>query len=261
MADDTLVSGAQDDTATPDADKSDDTASEENAEASADADADASEEKAGDDKDDDKADEGAADAGETDKDGPEGDDDDDASEGAPESYEAFALPEGMEMDDAALVSASEAFKDLGLSQEGGQKLVDLFTKLSTERSEALTENWVSTQEEWANKIKEHKEFGGKQMDESLAHAARAMDTVFGVRSRRPEEGAAPADVEAYNNHPNTQFREALAQTGIGNHPLFFEFMVKIGKSMSEDGISTGGGPGGETPKPDLAETMYPDAKS
>lgn len=250
MTDDTLVSGAQDDTATPDADKSDDTASEENAEASADADADASEEKAGEET----AEEGAADADETDKDGSEGDDD--ASEGAPEEYEAFTLPEGMEMDDAALVSASEAFKDLGLSQENSQKLVDLFTKLSTERSDALTENWVDTQKEWATGIKEHKEFGGKNMDASLAFAARAMDTVFGVRSLAPEEGAAPADVEAYNNHPNTQFREALAQTGIGNHPLFFEFMVKVGKSMSEDGISTGGGSGGDTPAPDLAERFY-----
>ena len=253
MTDETLVSGAQDDTATPEADTSD-TPPEEEVEADADADADATGEDAAD-----KPSEKPADADETDKDGDK--DEEVKGEGAPEEYEAFTLPEGMEMDSKAIEIATPLFKKLGLTQDAAQEVVDLYNGLQTEQSNALAENWASTQEDWVKGINEHKEFGGAGLEKNLAHVGRAIDTVFGKPPTRPEEGATEEAITAFNDHPNTQFREALAITGAGNHPRLFEFMVKVGRSMSEDGISTGGGFGDDTPKPDMAEVMYPDAKS
>lgn len=248
MADETLISGAQDDTATPDPDTSD-TPPAEDAKVEADADADAK----GEDTDD-KASEPPADADKTDKAGDK--DEGVKGEGAPEEYEAFTLPEGMELDDKALESATTLFKELGLNQDAAQKAVDLYNGLQTQQSNALAENWASTQEEWVKGINEHKEFGGAGLEKNLAHIGRAIDTVFGKSPTRPEEGASEEAIAAFNDHPNTQFREALAITGAGNHPRLFEFMVKVGRSMSEDGISTGKGFGGDKPEPDTAEIFY-----
>ncbi|HET9131900.1 MAG TPA: hypothetical protein VFO86_13180, partial [Terriglobia bacterium] len=47
-------------------------------------------------------------------------------EGAPEKYADFTLPEGFKFDDKTLEAATAVFKDLNLSQEGAQKLVDLY---------------------------------------------------------------------------------------------------------------------------------------
>lgn len=249
MADETLISGAQDDTETPESEASD-TPSGEEVKVEADADADATEE----DTDDKKASEEPADADKTDKDGDK--DEDVKGEGAPEEYETFTLPEGMELDDKVLEAATPLFKELGLNQGAAQKVVDLYNDLQAQQSNALAESWANTQEEWVKGINEHKEFGGAGLEGNLAHIGRAIDTVFGKAPTRPEEGAKEEAITAFNAHPNTQFREALAITGAGNHPRLFEFMVKVGKSMSEDGISTGGGFGGDKPAPDLAERFY-----
>src|SRR3546814_17263573 len=61
------------------------------------------------------------------KDPAEGKDDTDP-EGAPEAYEAFAVPDGMELDQAALDRFSPKFKELGLSQEKAQAQVSLYAE-------------------------------------------------------------------------------------------------------------------------------------
>src|SRR3546814_5726483 len=61
------------------------------------------------------------------KDPAEGKDDTDP-EGAPEAYEAFAVPDGMELDQAALDRFSPKFKELGLSQDKAQALVSLYAE-------------------------------------------------------------------------------------------------------------------------------------
>ena len=49
----------------------------------------------------------------------------DESASVPESYEKFEMPEGIELDETVFEQASETFKELGLTQEQGQKLADL----------------------------------------------------------------------------------------------------------------------------------------
>lgn len=51
---------------------------------------------------------------------------------APEPYEAFALPEGFTLESERLNLATGIFRDIGLTQEQAQKLVDLYPKLATE---------------------------------------------------------------------------------------------------------------------------------
>ena len=45
---------------------------------------------------------------------------------APESYTDFSVPEGHTLDAAAIESATPLFRELGLSQDQAQKLVDFY---------------------------------------------------------------------------------------------------------------------------------------
>src|SRR5262245_7608247 len=48
------------------------------------------------------------------------------AQGAPEKYEAFKVPDGFEITEAANKEIDTLFRDIGLSQEAGQKLVDFY---------------------------------------------------------------------------------------------------------------------------------------
>lgn len=239
MSDETLISGAQDNTDAPDTNTSEQSPSDEVTEAQADAEeakpegeADGQTEEAGDGQSEEASD----------------------SDAVPEEYEAFNLPENVELDASALDAATPVFKDIGLTQEQSQKLVDLFAGITQQRSEALAEQAASIRSEWQEGIKTHQEFGGDKLDQSLALTRRAIDAAFG-KIAEPTDGSDAKTVETFLEHPNTQFRQLLADTGVGDNPLFFEFMVKVGKTVSEGSFVNSS----TAPKVDktTADVLYP----
>nr|WP_308530021.1 peptidase [uncultured Serratia sp.]DAM25245.1 MAG TPA: stabilization protein [Caudoviricetes sp.] len=125
---------------------------------------------------------------------------------APEKYE-FVAPEGQELDANALSVFEPIAKELGLTQEQAQKLVDIYPQIQQQQAEA----WSKQGEEWREQVKSDKEIGGDKYTANVGNAQKALDQ-FG----------SPA------------LREYLETTLLGNHPELVRFFAKVGKAVSED---------------------------
>src|SRR5687767_12536146 len=78
--------------------------------------------------------------------------------GAPEKYEDFTLPEGIELDQAAMEGFLPVAKELNLTQEQAQKLVDLQTAYVKNAADAQAKAWDKQLTEWADAARADKEF-------------------------------------------------------------------------------------------------------
>lgn len=154
-------------------------------------------------------------------------------EGAPEKYEAFKAAEGQAFDDAVMDAYSEAAKELNLSQDNAQKLLDKVAPVMQARQ---LERIEAVKAEWAESAKADKEFGGDKLNESLATAKKALDSF-----------ASP------------EFKEFLGQSGLGNHPEMIRLLVKAGQQISNDKF-VGGKAGvqdpGKPPMESYASRLY-----
>ncbi|MDC4196942.1 peptidase [Enterobacter cloacae complex sp. RIVM_C039474] len=150
-------------------------------------------------------------------------------EGAPEKYE-FKAGEGVELDTAALEQFEPIARELNLTNEQAQKMVDLYgTKIMPMVQQQQAEAWQKTTEQWAADVKADKEIGGDKLTANLSAAQRALD-LFG----------------------GPVLKEYLNTTGLGNHPELVKTFVKIGKAMSEDGMVDGSNQGQRS----AAEVLY-----
>jgi hypothetical protein len=148
-------------------------------------------------------------------------------EGAPEKYE-FVEPEGAKFDPAVLDTFSEVAKELNLSQENAQKVLD---KMGPVMAERQAEAVKAIHEQWVADAKADKEFGGAKLDENLAFAKQAR------------EGLGTPELTAFLN-----------ETGLGNHPEVIRFFVRAGKAISNDAFVSGGP--NNAPDVSLAQRMY-----
>lgn len=159
------------------------------------------------------------------------DDKEQKQEGAPEKYE-FKPAEGQELDTAALEQFEPIARELNLTNEQAQKMVDLYgTKIIPMVQQQQAEAWQKTIEQWAADVKADKEIGGDKLTANLSAAQRALDQ-FG----------------------DPELKEYLASTGLGNHPALVKAFIKVGKAMSEDKVVTGGHESGGS---DLISAFYP----
>lgn len=149
-------------------------------------------------------------------------------EGAPEKYE-FQAGEGVELDTEALKDFEPVARDLNLTNEQAQKLVDAYPKILAGVQQRQAEAWQAQTEQWAADVKADKEIGGDKLITNLSAAQRALDQ-FGT----PE------------------LKEYLEGTGLGNHPELVKAFIKIGKAMSEDGMVDGSNQGQRS----AAEVLY-----
>ena len=151
---------------------------------------------------------------------------------APEAYELKA-PEGRVIDSEVMASYSQVAKELNLSQESAQRLLDAVGPKVAERQMAMIE---ATRNGWADSSKSDREFGGEKLSENLGVAKKALDA-FGT----------------------TELRTLLNETGLGNHPELIRFMFRAGKAISEDRMVTGAATqakAGPRSFADLAEALY-----
>ncbi|AWP32034.1 peptidase [Pantoea vagans] len=136
-------------------------------------------------------------------------------EGAPEAYE-FKAPEGAELDKDAVAQFEPIARELNLSQDQAQKLVDLYgSKVMPQLMKQQADTWQKQVADWGTAAKDDAEIGGDKFDGNLTRAKQAMDKF-----------ATP------------QLREFLETTGMGNHPELIRVFVKVGAAMSEDGLVT-----------------------
>lgn len=159
------------------------------------------------------------------------DDKEQKQEGAPEKYE-FKPAEGQELDTAALEQFEPIARELNLTNEQAQKMVDLYgTKIMPMVQKQQAEAWQKTTEQWAADVKADKEIGGDKLTANLSAAQRALEQ-FG----------------------DPELKEYLDSTGLGNHPALVKAFIKVGKAMSEDKVVTGGHESGGS---DLISAFYP----
>lgn len=159
------------------------------------------------------------------------DDKEQKPEGAPEKYE-FKVGEGQELDTAALEQFEPIARELNLTNEQAQKMVDLYgTKIMPMVHKQQAESWQKTTEQWAADVKADKEIGGDKLTANLSAAQRALEQ-FG----------------------DQELKEYLDSTGLGNHPALVKAFIKVGKAMSEDKVVTGGHESGGS---DLISAFYP----
>ena len=176
------------------------------------------------------ADQGSTAGTETQGQAAEGEDpqDDGKPQGAPEKYE-FATPEGMQFDDAVVGAFGEVAKDLNLSQEAAQKILDkVGPVMAAQQNEALQ----AASTEWAEASKTDKEFGGDKLNENLAVAKKAMD-----------QFASP------------ELRTLLNESALGNNPEVIRMFYRVGKAISEDGFVVGGN--AKNSEQTTAQRLYP----
>lgn len=149
-------------------------------------------------------------------------------EGAPETYE-FKAAEGVELDTEALKDFEPVARELNLTNEQAQKLVDAYPKILAGVQQRQVEAWQKQTQDWAADVKADKEIGGDKLTASLSKAQQALET-FGT----------------------PQLKEYLNETGLGNHPELVKAFVKIGKAMSEDNMVSAANTGQRS----AAEVLY-----
>ena len=160
--------------------------------------------------------------------------------GAPEKYADFKSPDGFKFDDKFLPQVHTVFKDLNLTQDQAQKLVDTVGPKFAELANGPAKAWSDTQAQWNTEI-----------------ATRFGERAEGIRSdiNKAIDVALPPSIAK-------NFRTALDLTGAGSNPDYIEAMhlllaphfegkpVVAGKVSAEANKTPGSGP------PSLADAMY-----
>lgn len=152
----------------------------------------------------------------------------------PEKYDV-KVPEGMTLDVATLELFSPIFKELGITNEGAQKLVDVYAPLISSSADKIREEnlrqFSDMVKEWS---KESLTELGAESKQKLAMCGKALQK-FGT----PE------------------LREMLNQTGVGSHKELVKFMAKVGATISEDSFVDTPGQPHELSEADRLKKMYP----
>lgn len=130
---------------------------------------------------------------------------------SPESYADFAMPEGVELDSELLAEATPIFKEIGLSQEQAQKLVDLEAKRVQAAQQRQVDSFNQLKQDWLDQSKTDNEIGGEMFEESVADARLFLEK-FGT----PE------------------LKTLLNDYGVGNNPEFIRAFARAGKLLKED---------------------------
>jgi len=157
---------------------------------------------------------------------------DEDKDGAPEAYEDFTVPDGIELDAAAVEAFTPLARELGLDQEGAQKLIDFDSQRQQAAYDAQQKAWDDTLQGWRDEAEADELIGGVNFEENVGVAAKFLDA-FG----------------------DDALREALEATGTGNHPAFIRAFYKAGKAMGEDTLHPA--KGATVPTKSDGETLYP----
>ncbi|MCG9940519.1 peptidase [Providencia rettgeri] len=160
----------------------------------------------------------------------EGDDNKPVS-AAPEKYE-FTAGKDQELDKEAVAAFEPIARELGLSNEQAQKIVDVYgSTIMPQLVKQQADEWQKQVTGWAETVNADKE--GLGSTESIGNAQKALDQ-FG----------------------SPELKSYLVETGLGNHPELVRVFSKIGKAMSEDGFVSGSSENARS----TADVLFGDSK-
>lgn len=144
-----------------------------------------------------------------------------APAGAPEKYADFKLPEGYQFDAAELTKATTLFKEMNLSQDQAQKLVDHYAENNLQAAQAPYKAWADLQKQWTTEIGNR--FPGEKGSQIKGMISNVIDTVLSPSLAK-------------------NFRTALNLTGAGSNPDIVEALSIMLKPLSEGTPVRGNGP-------------------
>jgi len=147
----------------------------------------------------------------------------------PEAYDLKA-PEGAGLDAEGLKSFEPIFKEVGLSQEQAQKLVNLYGEKQASFVAEQKGIWEKQQSTWIEEFKSDKAFGGANTDASVQAAEKA-----------------------WRHFGTAEDIRLVHQFGLANFPPLVKILARVGKEMGEGSFHTG------APKTatDKAKRMFP----
>jgi hypothetical protein len=151
------------------------------------------------------------------------------TEGAPEKYSDFSAPDGYTIDPKVIESATPIFKELGLSQESAQKLVDFHTQQMLAAAKGPQDAYEAMRSDWQAKVKS---------DPDLAKAVNGDKT--GLDAVKLDIGRALAAVG--DAKLVADFKEAMNTTGVGDHPAFVKTLWRLASFVTEGKHVSGSGP-------------------
>ena len=150
----------------------------------------------------------------------------------PEGYE-LSFDKGVNVDQGLLASFKNTAHELGLNQGQAQKLAALYAGHVAGSAEAANKAQLAALTEakkgWESEITARPGFKQEVMD------ARRTLKEFG----------------------SEELCTIMDDTLLGSHPVFFDFMVKVGKALAEPGFRGSGGSENEKP---LADRLWPGMK-
>ena len=155
--------------------------------------------------------------------------------GAPEAYE-FKAAEGQTFDPEFVKSYSEVARELNLTQEAAQTMIDKVGPVLAQQQAAQI---AQVRNDWAEASKVDAEFGGAKFNKNLAIAKQSID-----KFATPE------------------FKQMLDDTGLGNHPEWIRYCYRVSKTFSPDDFEGGHKEGGAAPNDfnSMASRLYPGQK-
>ena len=154
----------------------------------------------------------------------------------PDTYADFAMPEGIEVDAAVLEEALPVFKELGLTQDAAQKLVDFQAARVQAEGQKQVDAFTQLKQDWHDQSVNDSEFGGDAFAENVALAQAAL-----------------------NNFGTPELKQLMEDYGVGNHPEMLRFMIKVGKLTAEDVPGSSGS--NVAAGKDVVSAMYPNDRN
>jgi hypothetical protein len=163
-----------------------------------------------------------------------------SDDGAPETYADFSFPEGVQVDQALLDEAAPIFKELGLTQEQAQKLVDLQSKSVQASAQQQLDTFEQVKSDWLTESQNDPEFGGEKFEKTVTDARLFIDK-FGDQN----------------------LKDLLEHYGIGNNIHIIKPFAKAAALLKEDDLNSSGSPVGSKANWDRegrSDRMYPQEK-
>lgn len=160
---------------------------------------------------------------------------------------AFEMPEGIELDTELADALGPEFKNLNLTQGQASKLVEIYSKVMTER----VEKYAATPEgKWS--AASHAYFKEHGAPDKWLDAAKADKTIGGANWNTTVLNVERA-IKAFGD---TDLMRFVNRTGAGNHPSLIKAFAKAGAMLAEDNPA-GGNSGGKGVPVEKAYIMFP----
>jgi hypothetical protein len=165
---------------------------------------------------------------------------------APEAYADFKVPEGYKLDADLVKEVTPLFKEMGLTQDAAQKLVDAYNKQAIAIAKRNEESVTQMRTEWRTEVGKDSELGPK------------LETV------KADIGKALQIISRGDDSFIKSFRQAMDLTGAGDNPAIIRGFYRMAQHFVEGTPVAGSGPSpagqtrnGEIRRPSAAAAMYP----